>query len=252
MINDFAMSRFFKSSDQDKWIDFSPKKLIIYLLAVPALFIVVLYIFFWLSGVFLFYDNFFLPPRQEFIDSAQWLQALAVVVTAIVGFYLLNQLKIAGKQLSLNAEQLKLQQKLTVAEINKRLASKEFSRVRRFLHNADVKIFFKKKVAAIARLANKDNYDQMYFLFKQRFYDFKKYSSEYSYIRIEDIEMLLNEYNLVGMLDRDGISAKMFTKKALENAKIMYEVLESYILLRRAVSSGKSEYASDYENWITK
>ena len=252
MVSKFVKNRKSKPDNRNELMDISPKAILRALLVGVALFVFLFYILFGISGCFL-YDNNFLPTRQEFINSAQWLQAFAVFVTAIVGFYLLNQLRIAGEQLSVTANQLKLQQKLAVAEINKRLASKDFSQVRKFLHDKDVQEFFKKEVFAMARSANESNYEQVYSLFKKRFYEFKKYSSEYYYVEIEDIEMLLNEYNLVGMLDRDGaISGEMFTKKAIENAKKMYNVLRSYILLRRAVYSGGSEYASDYENWIKK
>ena len=245
MVSKFVKNRKSKPDNRNELMNVSPKAILGALLVGVALFVFLFYILFGISGCFL-YDNNFLPTRQEFINSAQWLQAFAVFVTAIVGFYLLNQLRIA-------ANQLKLQQKLAVAEINKRLASKDFSQVRKFLYDKNVQEFFKKEVSAMARSANESNYEQVYSLFKKRFYEFKKYSSEYYYVEIEDIEMLLNEYNLVGMLDRDGaISGEMFTKKAIENAKKMYNVLRSYILLRRAVYSGESEYASDYETWIKK
>ena len=178
--------------------------------------------------------------KTDFLNSAMWIQAIAMIAAAVFSYILL-------KQIGLTADQLQIQRKLAAAEINKRLASKEFSKIRRFLYQKDVADFFK-SIQENYRPNNSD-YDISYSLFYNELERIKK-DQKHQLTTIFDIEMLLNEYNHIGMLYRGGVFEKeMFTKKAIENAVIVFSILNNYIWLRRRANNSE-KYALDYEEWI--
>ncbi len=204
-------------------------------------------------GVNLFGNDFF-PKSGDVLSSAMWAQVFIMIVGVIVSYFLLNQVRLAENQIQLN-------RKTATAEAARVLMSHKMVAVRRFLRQGKVDAFFKEMVEKYGIdlsgeysgcIFNRDDFNDDLKEIKIKIDEISLMVSPFLYrISLEDIEALLNEYNYIGMLKKHGVfDEPLITDMALENARDVYSVLESYIFFRRKSPVHRRKYASHYVDWV--
>jgi hypothetical protein len=200
---------------------------------------------------------------DNFINSAQWVQAIGVIVTAGFGYLVFEQLSSTNEQLTLTKEelsltkdQLKFQRQMVLAENYKNIAAKKYRIVRNLVFRKEMDDFYKHVEKCRLNMesdASGGDFNKYLDEIKESFkvHANKLPTDELRKVGIDMVEELLNEYNnlariiIVGELGND-----ILPEQAIDNAKRFFEKIKCYIDFRR-IGPNQSKYAKSYTDWIS-
>lgn len=182
--------------------------------------------------------------NDYYLSSAMWMQAFIASITALITLFGVSSIFLIKKQ-------NKLQQKTFESTIYRNLISEQFIKIKQAIHSKELKKIMDEIENKIKHeeqeIMNNLLLDEIRRKVKKSFCHFI-FNSTSKQVTLEDIELLINEYNYLSMLIENKTLSKNFaTDLCIENFKNVYKKLIPFINVRRNLSK---KYANHYIKYV--
>jgi len=187
---------------------------------------------------------------QDFIASAQWVQAISAIAATVFAFSIYYQISLAK-------DELEFQRQIKMADEYKNISGKQYRYVRGIMRRQGVKEYFK-YIDEVCQ--GYDGYFSLsgemmsgvIFDVKNKIFDYVDLSGipKVDVTGMNYIEELINEYNQFGRYFVLRVfDSKYLPVGAIKNAYTFHVAVYPYIRLRRLAEDQK-EYAKDFSDWM--